>query len=85
MTIEAGRQTILRTGDLIVEGEPAGAMWYPIQDGEQKLVSNPPILNSEVALFGGLYEVTVYEGVGVPIDTVGVAEVIPGRITTIQR
>lgn len=85
VTIEVGRLTILRTGELLVEGQPDGAFWYPIQDGEQRLVSNPPILNSSVALFPGSYEVMVNEGVTVPVDSLGVARVLPGRVTTIAR
>ena len=85
ITVEAGRVTILHTGALMVEGEPQGAMWFPIQDGEQKLVSNPPILNTEVALFAGRYDVIVYEGVGSGWDTLEVAEVLPGRLTTVRR
>jgi hypothetical protein len=85
VTVGAGRLTILRTGDLLVEGEPDGAMWYPEQGGDRKVVSNPPTLNAGIALFSGDYEVIVYEGVGVPPDTVGVARVVPGRVTTMRR
>jgi hypothetical protein len=85
VTVDVGRQTILRTGDLLVEGEPDAAMWWPVQNGDRKVVSNPPTLNSQIALFPGSYEVIVYEGVGVPEDTAGVAEVTAGRVTTFRR
>ena len=85
VTVEEGRQTILRTGELLVEGEPEGAMWYPVQDGDRKVVSNPPILNTQIALFAGRYEVIVWEGAGTGIDTAGVAEVLPARVNTFRR
>jgi hypothetical protein len=83
VTIEAGRRTIVRSGDLLVEGD--GAMWWPVQGGDRKVASNPPILGSFVALFAGDYQVIVYEGVGSTEDTIGVAQVLPGRVTTVTR
>lgn len=85
VSIEPGALTILRTGDLMVEGEPDGATWIPYQSGDRKVVSNPPTLNSAIVLFSGDYQVIVYEGVGVPPDTLGVARVDPGHVTALGR
>ena len=65
VTVEAGRKTILWTGDLVVRGEPETAFWYPQQGDERTLSSNPPLLNRARALFPGTYTVFVEDYAGV--------------------
>jgi hypothetical protein len=85
VTIEAGHKLIVRTGDILVEGEPEGAYWYPMQGGERRITSNPSTLNAFRAFFPGEFEVYVNQGVGAPVDTLGTVTVLPGRVTTVQR
>lgn len=85
VTIEAGRTTVLQAGELIVEGEPATAYWYPMQGGERRLSSNPPLLNAPRALFPGSYEVFVHTSVTVPDRDLGAAEVTAGQRTVLRH
>lgn len=85
VTIEAGKKTVLWTGELIVEGEPSGAFWYPMEDTERRLASNPPTLNSSINLFPGAYTVFVHVIVGQPDTNLGTAEVLAGRRTTLRH
>ena len=85
VTIEAGHKLIVRTGDILVTGEPEGAYWYPMQGTERRITSNPSTLNAQRAFFAGDFEVFVNEGVGVPVQDLGVVQVLPGRVTTVQR
>src|SRR5687768_13335240 len=53
VNIEAGKKTILLTGDLIVESKREVNFWIPKQGKETKLTANPPLVNRSVALFPG--------------------------------
>lgn len=82
VTIEAGKKTVLWTGELVVEGK--GADWYaPYQGKERKLVSNPPLLNRPTALFPGTY--TVFVHVGTEDKKLGEAQVKAGRKTVLKH
>lgn len=84
VTIVAGRKTILWTGELMVEGQPAGAYWYPMQGKERRLVSNPPLLNRGRALFPGSYTVFVHVSVTMPDKDLGSAAVKAGQKTVLR-
>ncbi len=84
VTIAAGEKTELWTGELIVEGQPDSAYWYPMLGEERKLALNPPLLNRSRALFPGSYHVFVHTGVGTPDHDLGSAEVKPGETTVLQ-
>ncbi|HEY8504497.1 MAG TPA: hypothetical protein VIL46_07935 [Gemmataceae bacterium] len=85
VTIEAGRKTVLRTGELVVEGAPATAYWYPVRGKERKLASNPPLLNRGRALFPGTYTVFVHVDVTTGDKNLGTASVKPGRRTVLKH
>jgi hypothetical protein len=85
VTIEAGKKTILWTGELVVEGQPPGAYWYPMQGKERKLASNPPLLNRPRALFPGTYTVFVHVSVTLTDKNLGEAEVKAGRKTVLKH
>jgi hypothetical protein len=85
VTIEAGKKVVLATGELVVEGQPASAYWYPVQGKERKLASNPPILNRARALFPGTYTVFVHVSVTVNDKNLGAAEVKAGRKTVLKH
>jgi hypothetical protein len=58
VTIQVGKETVLWTGTLVVEGK--GASWYaPYEGKERRVVANPPTLNNPIALFPGTYSVLV--------------------------
>lgn len=84
VTLAAGEETVLWTGELMVEGEPDTAFWYPMQGEQRKLALNPPLLNRSRALFPGTYQVFVHIGVGTPDHDLGPAEVKPGETTVLQ-
>lgn len=85
VTIEAGRKTILWTGDLVVEGGVSSAYWYAIEGTESRYTSNPPLVGTPLALFPGSYRAVVVTSVTVPSDTMGPADVVAGRRTTLRR
>jgi hypothetical protein len=85
VTIETGKKTTLWTGELIVEGGPDGAFWYPMEGTERRLTSNPPIVNASVDLFPGTYTVFVHVIVGQPDDNLGTAEVRAGQRTALRH
>jgi hypothetical protein len=85
VTIETGKKTILWTGELIVEGGPSGAFWYPMEGTERRLAGNPPIVNASVDLFPGTYTVFVHVTVGKPDDNLGAAEVHVGQRTVLRH
>ena len=85
VTIEAGRKAILWTGELVVEGEPSHAFWYPMQGTERRLSSNPSLLNSARALVAGTYTVFVYESVTTGDQRLGDAEVKAGQKTVLTN
>jgi hypothetical protein len=85
VTIEAGKKTVVWTGELVVEGK--GASWYtPYQGKDKKLVSNPPVLNRPTPLFAGTYTVTVEVSTakGPEEKKLGDAEVKPGKKTVLK-
>ena len=58
VTIEAGKKTVLLTGELVVEAKKGTPGWYtPYQGEEAKVTAAPPLLNSPLALFPGKYTV----------------------------
>ncbi len=85
VTIEAGKKTILWTGELIVEGKPDTAFWYPVLDKDRKVAANPPLLNRSLPLFPGEYQVLVYESVTTGAHDKGRAEVKPGQTTKVKH
>ncbi len=85
VTIEPGRKAILWTGELVVEGEPSHAFWYPMQGSERRLSSNPALLNRARALFPGTYTVFVYESVTTGDQRLGDAEVKAGQKTALAN
>ena len=85
VTIEAGKKTILLTGDLVVESKREGTFWVPKQGKETRLASNPPVVNSRVALFPGTYTVYINVGAGVDIKSLGAAEVKAGKKTVVKE
>jgi hypothetical protein len=85
VTIEAGKKTILQTGELVVVGKPETAYWYPMQGKERRLVANPPILNRARALFAGTYTVFVHTSVTVDDTDLGKAEVKAGKKTELKH
>ncbi len=85
ITVEAGKKIVLRTGDLIVRGQPESAFWYPLQGEVQTLTANPPLLNRARALFPGTYTVRVHTSVGVADRDLGAAEVTAGRTTVLEH
>ena len=81
VTIEAGKKTVLWTGELVVEGK--GASWYtPWQGKDQKIISNPPALGRATPLFAGTYRVTVH--VGNEDKALGETKVVAGKKTTLK-
>jgi hypothetical protein len=83
--VEAGKKTVLWTGNLVVEGEPSHAFWYPMQGGERKLSSNPPLLNRARALFPGNYSVYVYVSITTGDEPLGDAQVLAGQKTVLRK
>lgn len=85
VTIEAGKKTVIWTGELRVEGGPSGAYWWPMQGNERKLSSNPATLNASRALLPGTYEVFVHVSVTTGDTSLGDAEVRAGQTTVLQH
>lgn len=85
VSIEAGRKISVWVGELIVEGGPQGAFWYPEDAGERRVTANPPVLNSGLALFPGSYTVFVYSGVDRPVVNLGTVEVVGGETKVLQH
>lgn len=85
VTIEAGKKTILWTGNLVVEGQPSHAFWYPMQGDQQKLSSNPALFNSPRALFPGSYTVFINVSVARGSERLGEAEVRAGQKTVLRK
>ena len=56
MTVKVGTKVVLETGTLVVEGKGAD-WWTPYEGKERRVVSNPPILGSAIALFPGTYSI----------------------------
>jgi hypothetical protein len=85
VNIEAGKKTILWTGDLIVESKREVNFWVPKQGKETRLAANPPLVNSSVALFPGTYTVYLDLGVGLDPKNLGEAEVKAGKKTVVKE
>jgi hypothetical protein len=85
VTIEAGKLTILLTGDLMVESKRDGHYWIPKQGKETKLASNPPVVNTRVALFPGTYSVHVQTLVQGELRNLGMVEVKAGKKTVVKE
>jgi hypothetical protein len=87
VTIEAGKMTILLTGDLMVESKREGVFWFPKQGKENRFANNMPIVNARMALFPGTYDVYMKAEDGAPNDTklLGKAEVKAGKKTVIKE
>jgi hypothetical protein len=87
VTIEAGKLTILLTGDLMVESKREGAWWIPKQGKEHRLTNTMPVVNARVALFAGTYDVYVKAEKGAPNDMklLGKAEVRAGKKTVVKE
>jgi len=84
--IDAGKKTILLTGELIVEAKKGTPGWYiPFQGKERRLASNPPILNSPIALFAGKYTVVWYEGGVGKREDLGQPEIKAGQRTVLKK
>jgi hypothetical protein len=83
--VEVGKKTVLWTGDLLVEGKPDTDFYAPYEGGEQKTVSNYPLLNRPHSLFPGSYTVWVFSGLGKKTKVADNAVVTAGRTTIIQK
>ena len=80
VTIEAGKKTVLLTGELVVEAKKGTPGWYtPYQGEEAKVTAAPPLLNSPLALFPGKYKVFYRAGGAGSAENLGEAEVKAGR------
>jgi hypothetical protein len=83
VTIAAGKKAILLTGELVVEGAKGSGDWFtPYQGKDRKVVSNPPTINTPIALFAGKYTVTLR--MGLKDKDLGEAEVTAGRKTVLK-
>ena len=86
VTIEAGKKTILWTGELVVEGKPSTMSWYAMK-GKVKLTSTgvEPLLNRASPLFPGTYTVFVDTSLTGQDKSLGQAEVKAGRKTVLKH
>ena len=86
MTVEAGKKTILLTGELVVEAKKRTPGWYtPYQGKEAKLADAPPLLNHPIALFAGKYRVEYRKnGITSPVK-IGDADIKAGRKTVLKK
>jgi hypothetical protein len=85
VTIEAGKKTIIWTGELLVDGGPSGAYWYPMEGTERRVTSNPPLVGSPLPLFAGTYVPFVHVTVSKADTNLGPATVTAGRRTTLKH
>jgi hypothetical protein len=83
--VEAGKKIVLLTGDLTVESKRQGTIWTPKQEKESKYASNPPVVNTRIALFAGTYEVWINVGDTINLQPFGKAEVKPGEKTVFKE
>ena len=86
VAVEAGRRTILWTGELVVEGEPSTMVWYAM-DGEVKLTNTgvEPLLNKASPLFPGTYTVFVDTSLTGEDQSLGEATVKAGEQTVLKH
>jgi hypothetical protein len=86
VTIEAGKKTILLTGELIVEAKEGTPGWYiPQQGKEAKVADAPPVLNSPIDLFVGTYTVFYRKSGITNPEKLGEAQIEAGRKTVLKR
>ncbi|MEX2142781.1 MAG: hypothetical protein WD894_26230 [Pirellulales bacterium] len=85
VNVEAGKKTILLTGDLVVESKRKGTFWVPKQGKETRLASTPPIVNRRVALFPGKYNAYINVGPGTDLKNLGAVEVKAGKTTVVKE
>jgi hypothetical protein len=86
VTVEAGKKTVLLTGDLVVESQRKDIIWVPKQGEETRLASNPPVTNTGVALFPGSYTVYINRGeAAIDLPRLAEAEVKAGKTTVVQE
>jgi hypothetical protein len=83
--IEAGKKSILLTGDLMVESKREGTIWAPRQEKEFKYQSNPPVVNTRIALFAGTYDVYINVGDTINLQKFGKAAVKAGEMTVFKE
>jgi len=82
VTIEAGKKTVLWTGELVVEGpKGSGDFYAPFQGKDKKVTSAEPVLNSPLPLFAGTYTVKVF---GSKSRDLGETAVKPGERTVLK-
>ena len=86
VTVEAGKKTVLWTGELVVEGRPSTTAWYAMR-GDVKLSSNgvEPLLNRAVPLFPGTYTVFVDTSLTGKDKSLGEAKVVAGQKTALKH
>ena len=86
VTIQAGKQLTLLTGELVVEAKKGTSGWYtPYQGKDAMLTSSPPLLNTPIALFAAKYTVEYTKNGITPAQDMGVAEVKAGEKTVLKR
>jgi len=84
ITIDAGKKTVLWTGEVMVEGKKGSGDFYaPFQGKAKKLAAVEPLVNTPTALFAGKYTVTVF--MGVKSKDLGDVEVKPGERTVLKE
>jgi hypothetical protein len=84
VTIEAGKKTVLWTGELMVTGKKdSGDFYAPFQGKVKKLAGVEPLVNVPISLFAGKYMVKVF--MGAKTKEVGEAEVKVGQRTQLQE
>jgi hypothetical protein len=81
ISIEAGKKTVLLTGELVVQGPEGSSDFYALNGKEKMLASAEPVVNSPTALFAGKYTVTLF---GKKPKDLGEAEVIVGKRTVVK-
>lgn len=86
VTVEAGKKTVLWTGELVVEGKPSSMAWYAMQ-GDVKLTSSgvEPLLNRAIPLFPGTYAVFVDTSLTGKDKSLGEAKVVVGQKTVLKH
>ena len=85
VSIEAGKKTILWTGELVVEGRPATMAWYAMRGKVVLTNSVEPLLNDAIPLFPGTYSVFVDTSLTGKDMSLGDAEVKAGRKTVLKK
>lgn len=84
VSVAAGEKSVLRTGTLVVEGTEAN-FWAPYRGEERLVASNPPTLNSPLALFPGTYRVELNVEQSRQVVLAESVAVRPGQTTRLQE